>query len=377
MKNWISRNRKLILKIHEVLGLATGVVVFIVSVTGCLWVFQEEIENTFFNELEVSACDLPIVTATEAKEIALKAIPEKSIHGVLYSGLNTPVEVIFYEGEPEFYHSVFIHPYTQEILKVENHKSGFFAWVLEGHMQLWLPEPLGARLVQYSVLFFLIILISGLFLWWPQNKKARKKRLTFDWKSTTKWKRKNFDLHSVVGFYIGSLAFVLAFTGCVMAFDWFYYIAYKATGGNNDPRFVIPLNESNVQQKSSIEYGSIDDLVPNLQKKYSEAVSFELHYPHDDSSCIYVETTYNQGLHYNVDYLFFDQNTLKEIETPSIYGKYKNAHFADKVIRMNYDIHVGAIGGIWGKIIAFLSSLIVASLPLTGFLLWFGKRNKK
>lgn len=42
---------------------------------------------------------------------------------------------------------------------------------------------------------------------------------------------------------------------------------------------------------------------------------------------------------------------------------------------MNYDIHVGAIGGIEGKIIAFLSSLIVGSLPITGTMIWWGRRK--
>ena len=44
---------------------------------------------------------------------------------------------------------------------------------------------------------------------------------------------------------------------------------------------------------------------------------------------------------------------------------------------MNYDIHIGAIGGIAGKIIAFLSSLLIASLPVTGTLLWYGRTYKK
>ena len=61
----------------------------------------------------------------------------------------------------------------------------------------------------------------------------------------------------------------------------------------------------------------------------------------------------------------------------SIYGKYVNTNFADNVIRMNYDIHVGSIGGIAGKIIAFIVALISASLPITGFFIWYGRRNKK
>jgi uncharacterized iron-regulated membrane protein len=47
-----------------------------------------------------------------------------------------------------------------------------------------------------------------------------------------------------------------------------------------------------------------------------------------------------------------------------------------KMNEMNYDIHVGQILGLPGKIIAFLVSLICASLPITGFIVWLGKRKK-
>jgi uncharacterized iron-regulated membrane protein len=44
---------------------------------------------------------------------------------------------------------------------------------------------------------------------------------------------------------------------------------------------------------------------------------------------------------------------------------------------MNYDIHVGAILGLSGKVLAFFASLIAASLPVTGFLLWRGRKKKQ
>ncbi len=50
---------------------------------------------------------------------------------------------------------------------------------------------------------------------------------------------------------------------------------------------------------------------------------------------------------------------------------------ADKIARMNYDIHVGAVLGLAGKILAFSASLIAASLPVTGFYIWWGKKHKK
>jgi len=50
---------------------------------------------------------------------------------------------------------------------------------------------------------------------------------------------------------------------------------------------------------------------------------------------------------------------------------------ADKLLRMNYDIHTGAILGITGKILAFFASLIAASLPVTGLYIWVGRKKKK
>ncbi|MEO8961981.1 MAG: PepSY-associated TM helix domain-containing protein [Ginsengibacter sp.] len=44
---------------------------------------------------------------------------------------------------------------------------------------------------------------------------------------------------------------------------------------------------------------------------------------------------------------------------------------------MNYDIHTGQLLGLAGKILAFLASLIAASLPITGFYIWWGRKKKK
>lgn len=379
-KKRTKNKRKSILKIHKILGLATGIVVFIVSITGCLWAFKDEIESLYDDYKYVIPEETPYLKASKIKQIAEGVNPDKSIHGVVYGMPNEAIEVVFYETEPEvFYQSLYLNPYTGAFIKQVDNDAGFFGFILKGHLRLWLPDIIGTKIVGYSVLLFIIILISGLILHWPKSNKNWKQRLKFDWNSKTRWKRKNFDLHTVIGFYVSSFGLVLAFTGCVMAFNWFYYIAYKATGGNNDPSFVFPKSTSTafVTPKEDSKIKPYDLLLPQLQKNYPDAQKIELHYPENDSTSILVEVSNTKGVYYNMDYLFFDQNTLKEIETPSIYGKYKNAKFADKVIRMNYDMHIGAIGGIPGKIIAFLTSLICASLPVTGILLWYGKTFKK
>lgn len=370
-----SKTKKVYRNIHKVLGLATGLVVFIVSITGCLWAFKTEIENLYSDYKIVTPQDTEMLTAMEVKEIGEKYFPENNIHGVLYGNNNEAIELIYYDAEPEFYQSLFINPYSGKVIHIENHLSGFFSFVRYGHIHLWLPPAIGSNVVSISVLIYLLMIISGIIIWWPKNKKHRRQRLKFQWKESTNSKRKNYDLHSIIGFYVSSLVFTLAFTGCIMAFNWFYFIVFKSTGGTKAPQFIVP--ENITQYRNTNLMISIDELIPKLKRENPEALNYELHYPTSDSSSVFVELGRNEDLNYNVDYRFFDQYTLEEINTLSIYGKYEDADFSDLVIRMNYDIHIGSIGGIYGKILAFIISLLSASLPVTGFFIWWGKYKKK
>ncbi|MDT0555401.1 PepSY-associated TM helix domain-containing protein [Patiriisocius hiemis] len=367
--------KRFIFQLHKYLGLTTGLVVFIVSITGCCWAFRDEIESLYDDYKKVTPQDQSILTPSKAKELAKEVFPNNTVHGTLFKKQDDAIEVIFYDAEPEFYQSVFLNPYSGEVIQVDDHLSGFFAFILKGHMRLWLPKAIGEQVVGASILIFIIIIISGFILWLPKKRKNLKQRLKFDWKKTTRWKRKNFDLHTVVGFYLCSLALILAFTGSMMSYNWLKYVVYKSTGGEKVATFIIPENKS--ESGESDTKIPMDYLIEKLSKENPDAESFELHYPKTPDESIYVEVSNSKGIYYDSDFRFFDQNTLEEIETPSIYGKYENAKVADKIQRMNYDIHIGAIGGIAGKTIAFLVSLLTASLPVTGVLLWYGRNYKK
>ncbi len=364
--------KKLIRKVHLYIGLATGLIVFIVAITGCCWVFQKEITAIIEDPIIVENPSGSFISPDSAKAIAQEVFPDKSIHGTAFHRVNEPIEVIFYEPEPAFYQSVFLHPSNGKVIKIKNHFEGFFWFILRGHLYLWLPKKIGSQIMGYGTLLFVLMLLTGIYLWWPKNKKGRKQRLIFDWKPKTNWKRKNFDLHTVVGFYVSLFALIIAFSGLVMAFNWVYFVTYKTWGGEKSPQFIIPPNETTEKTQPA----SLEVLLQSLREEYPNHYAFEFHYPKTDSSSIYVEISTKEGTYYRADYRFFDQFTLNELDAGSIYGKYNEASLADKVIRMNYDIHVGAIGGLAGKIIAFLASLAVASLPVTGILLWLGRRNK-
>src|SRR5205814_1999367 len=113
-----------------------------------------------------------------------------------------------------------------------------------------------------------------------------------------------------------------------------------------------------------------------MNAEYPKAELIEVHIPNNDSVAIEAVANPDAATYWKADYRYFDQYSLKEIDVKHLYGRYANTTVADKIIRMNYDVHTGAVWGITGKILAFFGSLIAASLPVTGFLIWRGRKKK-
>ena len=364
---------KIIQKIHLWLGLSTGLVVFIISITGCIYAFQQEIQDATqsfrFSKIE----NKPILPPSVFEKQARSILPKAHLHAINYPAQGRNVEAIFYSFEPEYYYIIYMNPYTAKVLEVVNMENGFFHWILDGHFYLWLPPKIGQPLTSYATLMFVFMIFSGIFLWWPKNKSAARQRFWFRWKDITKWKRKNYDLHNILGFYSSFLLLIIAITGIFFGIQWFTYIIYKVAGGEKKLLFTEPVSQRGIT--TNFKKPATDLVWEKMKREHPNAVSLEIH-TIEPASAIAANVNTEEGVFWTIDYRYFDQYTLKEIHTDSIYGILKDADTADKLIRMTYDIHTGGILGFTGKVLAFLLSLVAASLPVTGFLIWWGKQKK-
>lgn len=363
--------KKAIGKLHLWLGLTSGLVVFIVAVTGCIYAFQEEIQNLTQPYRFVEAQDKPVLPPSQIREIADAQLPGKVIHGVSYDGADHAAKVIYFKAD-EYYDFVYVNQYTGEVLKVKDEYGSFFRFILDGHFYLWLPHDVGQTVVASSTLIFVVMLISGIFLWWPRNKKGADKSFKIRWNA--RWRRKNYDLHNVLGFYASWLSLILALTGLVWGFEWFKDSVYAATGGEKSLVFQEP--KSRAMPVTPLQGNSVDVIWEQLKRDYADAESIEMHFPETDESPVLAEVNTDADTYWKRDYIYFNQYTLEEVPVHHIWGRFHNATAADLLMRMNYDIHTGAVLGLPGKILAFLVSLLVATLPVTGFMIWYGRKKK-
>jgi uncharacterized iron-regulated membrane protein len=376
--------KKAIRKIHLWLGLASGLVVFIVSVTGCIYVFEEELKAWAYKDRERITVPTPAIKKplSELLAIAQKEVGENHpIQNIeipaaadqTYSFRPVPIrdnKAYTHFGEIVYQRKLYINPYTGDVVKNENTKFEFFTLVLRLHRNLLLNRGVGSTIVGSSVIIFVILLITGIVLWWPKNKAAIRQRFYLAWKNTTKPKRKNYDLHNVFGFYGSFILLIIALTGLTWSFDWFENsVQWIANGG-------VKAKKPKMEYSDTTHLGAampIDKILFDVINQNSEAHSFIISLPEKTKGA--VNAAARSGIHvrYTTRRYQYDQFTGALLMTTNFNDK----NTGEKLKALNYDIHVGAILGLPGKFLAFFASLISASLPVTGFFIWYNRKFKK
>ena len=364
--------KKAIGKLHLWLGLSAGLVVFIVSLTGAIFTFQDEIRDLTepWRKVEMQAAALLLPSRLQAAALAQHPGVKKATTWVTYYGPGRSATVYFTDpaGAPT---QVYLNPYTGRVLHEQDLRRHFFSIVQAIHMTLLLPEAVAKWVVGGSVIIFVVMLGTGLVLWWPKRKQERRQRLTIKWGA--RWRRINYDLHNVLGFYIASIGLVLALTGLFMIFPWLLDSAMLvANGGRTYPQEKAMAKVDTLQAVTAATQPLPDVIYRTVQRR-SPGAEMVLIGPagtgKDPAYC----WAYQRALHYyHRDEYAFHPVSGQLLQAHLHAGRSNGGKLSD----MNYDLHTGQILGLGGKIVAFLASLISASLPVTGTLLWWGRRNK-
>lgn len=363
--------KKIVGVMHLWLGLLSGSLVLFLGVTGCILAFELEIRRLTEPEQFVAVENRSVLPPSVLKPVAERALGGKQLNLLEYRRQGEAVVASYYDSV--HYRLVLLHPYTGAVLKVKDMNRDFFRIVVNGHYYLWLPPSVGQPIVATGTLVFFLMILSGLILWWPRNKGAKKQRFRIKWSAS--WKRTNYDLHSVLGFYAGWVLVFIALTGLVMGFQWFARSVYfVSSGGKSLPLHEHPVSDTLLRGSHPPLY---DRVWLDLKGKADSSETYGFYFPLTATDALEGYVNHRPGTYYNTDYYHYDQYTGSVLSATGVYsGRYAAASVGDKLARMNYDIHVGAIWGLSGKLLAFFASLIAASLPVTGFMLWRGRRRK-
>lgn len=368
--------------LHLWLGLISGIIVFIVCLNASIWVFNEEITDLLKPHTAVAQQDKPVLTPSQIQAVAARVFPGQKIGYASYQqGRAIYVSLGRFDSIRYVAH---LHPYTGQVLESQTFakdESDFFRFILDGHRFLWLPWKIGRPIVNYGTMVFVVLLITGLIWWYPKKwtKSTREKSFTIKWGAS--FKRVNLDLHNVFGFYAMLFLLTIALTGMVWGIEWYSKGLYWVTsGGENLPERSRTHSDSTQVNTRYRPARAMDNAWATVLEKHPQAEGFFYSYPDttDAKSSINITIYPSRGQFYNSQAYAFDRHTLQPLQKNNVTdASFEYAPFGAKLRRMNYDIHVGSILGLPGKVLAFFASLIGASLPVTGFLIWWNRKFKK
>jgi uncharacterized iron-regulated membrane protein len=358
--------------IHLWLGLASGLVFFIMALTGAVYCFQPEISKLTQSYLAVKKEERSYLPVSQLKEIPARQLPGKKPTRIIYKDRDESVAVHFIRrGKEDYYWSVFLNPYTGEVLKVQDMDKDFFRFMLRGHMYLWLPQKTGKAVISICMILFTVMIISGIVLWWPRNRGARKTSFKVKWNASPK--RLNYDLHNVLGFYASWVLVFIVATGLAWSFENVMAAEYWIfSGGKTRPKPPVFKSHENDRVRNR---AMIDSVLSSATAAYPGFEHYQLRLPETDSAAYQVMMYHDEAKFTRTDNLYFDQYTGERLK-PLNWGLYEDANGGERANRMTYDIHTGSIGGLTTRILVFFAALIAASLPVTGFYIWWAKRKK-
>lgn len=341
--------RKIINTLHLWLGLISGVILLVVAVTGGMLAFEDEIRNaTEHDLLYVEAQQRPQQSVQNLLQAVHQYNPEAIPTQLRYFG-DRDKAVQVYTKDKKIYA---VNPYTNEVLGYRDQNTNFMSVVLSFHRTLLLGH-LGEEIIFWNACVFLVMLVSGLFLWWPRRRKQIRQAATI--KKNASSKRRYFDLHSVGGFYAFIPLLFIVVTGIDMA-----------AGGSTAPK--------KKSKSAGIAFAASNyDSALHQSYKGEPMESIRVNLPKDSNDVIAVSIRYaTSNLRKQTNFVY-DRYSVQPLQM----DRWQEKSFRQRFFGSDYEIHTGRILGLSGKLIMFFAALIAASLPVTGFLLWRAKQKKR
>jgi uncharacterized iron-regulated membrane protein len=214
-KIWL---RKALFQVHLWTGLIVGVYIFVISVTGSVLVYRNEIFRVVSRAPIIAIPSGERLTDDQLKDAAARLYPGFLVTGVSRARNPDQAVEVRLEANGSELERLF-DPYTGVDLGNAVPLGVTLAFgLLDLHDNL-LAGPTGRTVNGFGAICLLLLSASGAVIWWPGSGQWRRS-VWPDWRSS--WRRLTWSLHSSVGFWCFLIVVMWGVTGTYLCFPaWF------------------------------------------------------------------------------------------------------------------------------------------------------------
>jgi uncharacterized iron-regulated membrane protein len=380
LRSW----RSLWLTIHLWLGLALGLFLSIIGVTGSALVFFQEIDQALNPELRIVAAP-PAGRAAwrpleEIAEAARKGIPAEATLGFTYWPQDDDEAFLFYYRQPvagaekpqaekpQIWH-VFVDPYQARVTGTrlwrdpeDMFRGAFVRFVFDLHYDLLWPAT-GDIIVGVMALLAFVSTVTGVYLWWPRNGKWKN---AFAMKWPAKAERVTYDLHRLAGIFLLPVALAVLMSGVYFNLPDQFRAVVELFSTVTNPQTIRSVAEGG-------GHVTLDDAVAIATRRFPGGRVYATVQPATDAAPFVVNQLFPIGFGLEGRRRVFIDRYRGEV----LHVNDPLSGDGDGFMAWQWPLHSGYVAGWPGRIAVFLFGLSWPLVFITGVMRWLHKRGAR
>jgi uncharacterized iron-regulated membrane protein len=341
--------KKLLTTLHLYVGLAAALFLIVLSISGAIIAFEDELNQIFYPELtKVTVSGPPLNWDVFRARVETQSPGWKLIRFYFPDRPDRSIYVRLRSIATHRIRHIYVNQYTGTVLGSTEDGSNWIIKVHDLHVNL-LAGKVGNQFVTWSTAGLLVLSLSGIVLWWP--------RKVFRFRQGGPLPRLNRDLHYSVGFWSFLVMFAFAITGLSL-----HYQTGKLLDLLNTPQAArsMPGHGTSIEgllstAREVLPGAAIPRLL--LSEKKGDPDFIYQRFPEDKTPAGRSFTT-------------IDPNTGAVLSV----GSSRTAPLMQTaLVQWTREIHTGTFFGLPSKILAACFALLLSVLALTGPFIWINK----
>ena len=361
--------------------------------TGSIYVFKPQIERWLDRPYDHLAMNATRATPAQIARAAIQAVPGSTLHYYeLPTSAQSAVRVILGVGKDEY--RVYMNPATLRPLKIINEEDRPMRIIFKLHGEL-MAGDWGSHLVELAASWAIVLIVSGLYLWWPRQSQKLAGVLWVRLRHGPRifWR----DLHAVTGIWVSAFALFLLLTGLPWAKGWGTYfkkvrqvtgtaVARQdwSTGTSSEVAQREALNRKSLAAASSEHAVHMGHMMPNgsnavdydpLNRLVPAAQSLHLAYP------VLITPSMAAGGPWTVKSDAQNRPLRTVVTMDPSSGRilqrddFSRRNLIDRIVGIGIAAHEGQLFGLANQLLSVATAMGLVTLCVSAVVLWWRRRS--